>query len=47
MMTEFCFVRETAAPDLADLHAEIMRDIPLSGPNQSTSLAAWHEEDAK
>src|SRR5205807_51807 len=42
---EFLIVRETAAPDLADLHAEILRDIPLKGAAQKTNLAAWHEED--
>jgi hypothetical protein len=35
---EFLIVRETGSPDLADLHAEIMRDIPLEGPNQKTNL---------
>ena len=42
---EFLIVRETGAPNLADLHAEIMRDVPLTGPSQKTNLAAWHEED--
>jgi hypothetical protein len=42
---EFLLVRETEAPDLAALHREVMRDIPLKGPNQKTDLAAWHEED--
>jgi hypothetical protein len=42
---EFLVIRETEAPDLADLHAEIMRDIPLTGPSQKTDLAALHEED--
>ena len=41
----FLLVRETETPDLAALHQEIMRDIPLSGPNQKTDLAAWHQED--
>ena len=40
---EFLVVRET--PNLADLHAEIMREIPLKGPDQKTDLAAWHRED--
>jgi hypothetical protein len=42
---EFLLVRETATPDLAMLHEEIMRDIPLTGPSQKTDLAAWHQED--
>ena len=42
---EFLLLRETEAPDLAALHKEVMRDIPLSGPSQKTDLAAWHEED--
>ena len=42
---EFLLVRETDAPDLAVLHKEIMRDIPLTGPSQKTDLAAWHQED--
>jgi hypothetical protein len=42
---EFLLVRETEAPDLAALHEEIMRDIPLTGPSQKTDLAAWHQED--
>ena len=42
---EFLLVRDSQAPDLADLHAEIMRDIPLKAPIQKTDLAAWHEED--
>jgi hypothetical protein len=33
------------APNLSELHAEIMRDIPLRGPTQKTNLAAWHDED--
>ena len=41
----FLVIRETEAPDLSDLHAEIMREIPLHGPKQKTDLAAWHEED--
>ncbi len=41
----FLVLRETAAPNLSDLHAEIMRDIPLGGPSQKTNLAAWHEQD--
>lgn len=41
----FLLVRETETPDLAALHKEIMRDIPLSGPSQKTDLAAWHQED--
>ncbi len=42
---EFLLVRETDNPDLALLHKEIMRDIPLTGPSQKTDLAAWHQED--
>jgi hypothetical protein len=42
---EFLLVRETDTPDLAALHKEIMRDIPLTGPSQKTDLAAWHQED--
>jgi hypothetical protein len=42
---EFLIVRETKSPNLADLHADIMRDVPLQGANQKTDLAAWHEED--
>ena len=42
---EFLLVRETDTPDLAVLHKEIMRDIPLTGPSQKTDLAAWHQED--
>jgi len=42
---EFLVVRESSGPDLADLHAEIMREVPLTGPRQKTDLAAWHEED--
>jgi hypothetical protein len=41
----FLIVRETESPNLSDLHAEIMRDIPLEGKSQKTDLAAWHEED--
>ena len=41
----FLLVREMETPDLAALHKEIMRDIPLSGPSQKTDLAAWHQED--
>ena len=41
----FLLIRDSEAPDLAALHAEIMRDIPLKGPPQKTDLAAWHEED--
>ncbi len=41
----FLVIRESEPPDLCDLHAEIMRDIPLGGPPQKTDLAAWHEED--
>jgi len=41
----FLLVRETETPDLAALHEEIMRDIPLTGPSQKTDLAAWHQED--
>jgi hypothetical protein len=41
----FLLLRETETPDLAALHKEIMRDIPLSGPSQKTDLAAWHQED--
>ena len=41
---QFLLVREAEAPDLAALHKEIMRDIPLGGPSQKTDLAAWHEE---
>jgi hypothetical protein len=40
----FLLVRETEMPDLAALHQEIMRDIPLRGPSQKTDLAAWHQE---
>jgi hypothetical protein len=40
---QFLLVREAEAPDLAALHKEIMRDIPLVGPSQKTNLAAWHE----
>jgi hypothetical protein len=40
---QFLLVREAEAPDLAALHKEIMRDIPLGGPSQKTDLAAWHE----
>ena len=36
-------VRQTDTPDLAALHAEIMRDIPLLGPTQKTDLAEWHQ----
>lgn len=39
----FLLLRGTATPDLAILHKEIMRDIPLSGPSQKTDLAAWHQ----
>ena len=42
---QFLVVRETDAPDLTALHAEIMREIPLDGPTQKTNLAAWHQED--
>jgi hypothetical protein len=42
---EFLIVRETEAPDLAMLHDEIMREIPLTGRTQKTNLAVWHEED--
>ena len=42
---EFLVLRETDTPDLAALHAEIMRDIPLDGPAQKTNLAEWHQED--
>lgn len=42
---KFLLVRETMAPDLAALHEEVMRDIPLKGQSQKTDLAAWHEED--
>jgi len=42
---QFLVVRESEAPDLQNLHAEIMRDIPLEGPTQKTNLAAWHQED--
>ena len=42
---EFLLVRQTETPDLATLHKEIMRDIPLTGPSQKTDLAAWHQED--
>jgi hypothetical protein len=41
----FLLIRETETPDLAALHKEIMRDIPLNGPSQKTDLAAWHQED--
>jgi hypothetical protein len=41
----FLLVRETGAPNLSELHAEIMREIPLRGPSQKTNLAAWHQED--
>jgi len=44
---EFLLVRESEAPDLAALHMEIMRDIPLSGRTQKTDLATWHQEDAE
>jgi hypothetical protein len=42
---EFLVIRETDSPNLADLHAQIMREIPLTGPTQKTDLAAWHQED--
>jgi hypothetical protein len=42
---EFLLLRDSEAPDLADLHAEIMRETPLKAPTQKTDLAAWHEED--
>jgi hypothetical protein len=41
---QYLLVRETEIPNLADLHREIMRDIPVSGPTPKTDLAAWHEE---
>ena len=42
---QFLLIRESHAPDLAALHKEIMRDIPLSGCSQKTDLATWHQED--
>jgi len=42
---ELLIIRESDAPDRSDLHAEIMRDIPIEGPSQETNLAAWHDED--
>ena len=42
---EFLLVREAETPDLAALHKEIVRDIPLTGPSQKTDLTAWHQED--
>jgi hypothetical protein len=41
----FLVLRETEAPNLEDLHTQIMREIPLSGPTQKTNLAVLHEED--
>jgi hypothetical protein len=38
-------ITETVTPDLAALHTEIMRDIPLKGSSQKTDLAAWHQEN--
>jgi hypothetical protein len=43
----FLLVRQAEAPDLTELHKEIMRDIPLGGPSQKTDLAAWHKEVEK
>jgi hypothetical protein len=42
---QFLIVRESESPDLAALHDQIMREVPLSGPSQRTNLAAWHQED--
>lgn len=41
----FLLVRETEAPNLSNLHAAIMKEVPLKGPSQKTDLAAWHQED--
>lgn len=40
----FLIRREPSPVSLAALHAEIMEQIPLSGPTQKTDFARMHEE---